>query len=124
MNAEVMSLADEFQSHIVNWRARVQEDEWYFVRLREKLTADLQPHEAFDAISQVVELTLQQTDEALCLECFELLFALSRVANTTQVNPTLSDKWEPLCEHVSQFGDYHRQRVGELRRWYRRDASS
>ncbi len=114
-----MSLIDEFQSHVPNWETKIQQDEWYFVTLRERLTADLQPHEAFDAISEAVDLTLQQTDEFLCLECFELLLALVSAADTTEVPPKLRDKWDPLCEHVSRFGSYHDRRVGELKRWYR-----
>ena len=118
----MMSLKDEFESHVVDWQSKLQREEWYFTTLRKELTDGLEPHEAFSVIPEAVDLTLEQSDRFLCLECFELLLALARVSDTTEVHPVLNDKWEQLCSHVSQFGRYSRQRVAELGRWYRRST--
>ncbi len=119
-----MTLADKFELYTIDWQTKLQEDEWYFAKLREKLTSGLQPNEAFDTISEAVDLTLRQSNEFLCLECFELLLELSRIADTTEVQPALNEKWTQLCDHVSQFSDYHKRRVTELKRWYRRNSPS
>ncbi len=113
-----MNLKDKFKSRIVGWETKLQEDEWFFATLRRELTADLQPNEAFNAIPDAVELTLEQADRFLCYECFELLLSLAHVSDTTEVHQVLNDKWEQLCSHMSQFG----LSTNELGRWYRRST--
>ncbi len=115
-----IDLIHSFNSRIVNWQSKLQEDEWFFAELIEDLTSNLQSYEAFDLIPEAVDLILQQSDGFLCRECLELLLELSRIADTTEIHPSLDSKWEQVCNHVSQFGDYHKRRVGELKRWYRR----
>jgi hypothetical protein len=117
-----MRLVEKFENAAKNWEAKLQEDEWYFSKLREEITSHLQPNEAFVLISEAVDLVLGQSNEFLCLESFQVLLDLVRIADTTELNPNLDAKWDSLCNHVSQFGTYHKNQVLELERWYRRNS--
>lgn len=116
-----MSLIKEFDKGLENWESRLQDDEWYFVKLREAVTSDLKFNEAFGLISDTVELVLKQENEFLCFESFKLLLDLSRISDTTEMPSNLRVRWDDLCNHVMQFGDYHTKQVNELKRWYRKD---
>jgi hypothetical protein len=117
-----MGLIEQFEEGTKNWEAKLQEDEWYFHNLREQITSHLRPEEAFTLISEAVDLVLQQSDEFLCSESFQLLLDLVRVTDTTELNPNLDAKWNSLCNHAAQFGIYHKNQVLELERWYRRNS--
>ena len=117
-----MGLINIFEEGIENWEAKLQEGEWYFVRLRERITSDMEPHEAFDAISDAVEIVSKQTNEFLCSESFKLLLDLSHIANTRELNPVLKERWDRLCSHVVQFGEQHKQQVSELKWWYGKNS--
>ena len=117
-----MGLIEQFEEGTKNWEAKLQEDEWYFSTLREKITSHLQPNEAFVLISEAVDLVFEQSDEFLCGESFQLLLDLVRVSDTTELSPHLEAKWDHLCTHVAQFGNYHKQKVLELEEWYRRNS--
>lgn len=117
-----MGLIEQFEEGTKNWEAKLQEDEWYFSNLREKITSHLRPDEAFVLTSEAVDLVLKQSDDFLCLESFILLLELVGVADTTELNPHLEAKWDDLCGHVAKFGSYHKEQVLELERWYRRNS--
>jgi hypothetical protein len=116
-----MYIADIFTASLENWRVKLQEDEWYFAKIKEKITNKLQPQEAYQAISEVVDLTIDQSDGLVCSECFDLLLRLIRIADTTEMPPILISKWKHLVDHASQFGDYHKRQVKEMERWYSRN---
>ncbi|WCN38808.1 hypothetical protein [Aneurinibacillus uraniidurans] len=116
----MINIKDEFLKRTIDWQKKLNEDEWFFSRLYENLTNDLTPEECFSLIPQAVDLTLEQTDEFLCGECFEYVLGLGVDSNTTELNPYLDKNWDTLNEHVSSFGDYHKHRVAELKRYYRR----
>ncbi len=94
-------MIDNFNSRIINWQSKLQEDEWFFAKLIEDLTSNLQSYEAFDLIPEAVDLILQQSDRFLCLEGLELLLELSHIADTTEIHPSLDRKWVQVCNHVS-----------------------
>jgi hypothetical protein len=116
----LLNIKDEFLRRTVNWQEKLDEDEWFFARLYEDLTKNLTPEECFNLIPQAVELTLEQSNDFLCTECFEYVIGLSVRSKTTEINPYLEDKWDILIRHVSSFGDYHKNQAEELKRWYRK----
>jgi hypothetical protein len=60
----LLNIKDEFLKRAVDWQEKLNEDVWFFVRLYEDLTSYLTHEESFILIPQVVNLTLEQTDES------------------------------------------------------------
>lgn len=110
-----------FTEGTINWADKLQNDEWFFCKLRQDITKSISPDQAFLLIPDAVRLVLKQDDEHLCIEALELLFKLIRLSDTTEAPPALLENWDHLMNHVSSFGDYQRKKISELRRWYRKD---
>ncbi len=117
----MIDLLELYAHHVRDWRTKLRADEWYFARFREAITGRLSSAEAFQLIPQAVSLTMQQTEEYLCIEAFELLMSLIVSSDTTEMPHELEAKWNGLVKHVSALGDYHRGRVDEMKKWYRKD---
>jgi hypothetical protein len=113
-------IASEFEESLTDWEVKLAKDEWYFTRLRAALTLDLNQEDSFKEIEGVLALLLKQHDEYLALECLELVFALARHSQTTEMPARLDEQWSNLKNHMACFGDYHLRRFKELATWYRR----
>jgi hypothetical protein len=118
---EKMNLKKIFQHGAKSWKNKLSKDEWFFVKLRQQITKGKTPAEAFALLPGAVETVLAQTDETLCLEAFELLFDLTRIADTTELPPIIVERWDELLLHISRFSDYHKRRAKDYARWYRRE---
>ncbi|MEW9672986.1 hypothetical protein [Ammoniphilus sp. 3BR4] len=114
------NLRDEFLGKTTDWEEKLNEDEWFFSKLEEELTFGLTAEECFNLIPQIVQLTMEQRNEYLCLMSFELLFTLSRKSRTTEIPVLLEANWDQLINHVSGFSDYHKNQVKEFALWYRK----
>jgi hypothetical protein len=113
-------LEREFTAALVDWRRKLDDDEWYFAHVRNRLTDSLSPEEAFNAIDEAVNVTLAQDDESLWTEAMYLILSLANRSDTTEMPPELSERWAELMASAARFGTYQRARAEELRRWYRR----
>jgi hypothetical protein len=112
----------EFEKALEQWEEKFEKDEWYFCNKREELVNRLTPEMAFNEIGQVVEVILRNHDDFVCIECFELLLSLARSSETTEMPTLLKEKWAALREHMSVFGEYQVNKIGELSYWYRNNA--
>ncbi len=110
-------LARLYADHLRDWRAKLQADEWYFARFRERITSGLSSEEAYLLIPQAVSLIMPQSDEYLCTEAFELLMSLIVTSDTTGIPHELESRWNDLVNHVGALGDYQRRRVDEMKKW-------
>lgn len=118
-NDLIMNLNEQYSNYTKDWEKRINEDEGYFVKFTSKIIDNIQGQSAFEMIDEAVELVLDQSDEFLCLEAFELiLLPLVVASNTTQIPVGLETNWNRLNEHVAAFGDYHKSKLRELHRWY------
>ncbi|MGB7605362.1 MAG: hypothetical protein WBL93_07770 [Lutisporaceae bacterium] len=115
----VLDLKKEFYEWIVNWEEKLNEDEWYFTQFRENVINDIIPEQAYTQIPEAVELVLEQTDPWLLGECFEILLSLCTKSDTTRIPSCLSLNWEQLDNSLSYHGQYYKDRLSELKRWYR-----
>ena len=115
-----MNIKQKFKASTINWENKINHDEWFFKKFRDDITKDLDEIAAFEMIPEVVNLIIEQNHEYLCIELFEVLLYLARLANTTEMSETLMKKWNELEIHVSSFGHYHEQRFDELKSWYRK----
>ena len=115
-------LEREFTIALVDWKRKLNDDEGYFVCLRDRLTGSLSSEEAFNAIGEAVDVTLEQDNEFLWTEAMELILALARRSDTTEIPPQLDDRWDELMTSASRFGAYQARKTEDLRLWYRRDS--
>ena len=110
-------VAKEFEIALEGWQEKLQNDEWYFVRLREDLTKKFSPDELFSAIDDVVDLVLKQKDEFLIHETFLLLFDMYRKIDTTERTFKLSNSWTRLKQHM-ELNDTLIHQFHEFERWF------
>src|SRR5579862_4901045 len=97
-------LEREFTNALVDWRRKLQADEWYFVRVRSRLTESLSSEEAFNAIDEAVLVTLAQDDAFLWTEAMQLMLSLADKSSTTEMPPQLSNHWTELMASAARFG--------------------
>ncbi len=114
-------LVKYYEEHLRDWNAKLLTDEWYFARLRSSITKGLSSKEAFHLIPQALSLTMLQNDSVLCIETFELLMDLVRISDTTEMPQEIELQWDNLLNHVRSFGNYHRRRIDEITKWYRKN---
>lgn len=114
-------LEREFAIALVDWKRKLNDDEWYFARLHDRLTGSLTSEEAFNAIGEAVNVTLAQDNRFLWSMAVELILDLARRSDTTEMPPQLNDRWDELMTSASRFGGaYQARKAEDLRRWYRR----
>lgn len=116
----VFDLKIEFYQWIVDWEEKLNEDEWYFAQFRENVINDISPEQAYNQISEAIELVLEQTDPWLLGECFEILLSLCIKSDTTRIPASLMSSWDKLENHLSSYGKYYNDRFAEIKRWYRK----
>jgi hypothetical protein len=123
--AEALTVEDlgrQFEETIVDWRASLAADEWFFADLRKRLIGRLSPSEAFESMGGVVAAVLRQSDGLLCAEAAQLLLDLARRSDTTEVHPALDREWGQLMRHLQAGGSDTAASGRELSAWYRRAA--
>jgi hypothetical protein len=113
-------LEREFTAALVDWHRKLTDDEWYFARVRDRLTESLSSEEAFNAIDEALNVMLAQDDEYLWTEAMYLILSLADRSDTTEMPSALSERWTELMASAARFGTYQQARAEELRRWYRR----
>jgi hypothetical protein len=111
-----------FESALPDWQRRLDEDEWYFARLRERISSHLNPAEAFDGLAEAAQLVLSQEDPFLATEAMQLLLDLVRRADTTERPKTLVELWDRLSSHVRNLGDYQARQFEQLSLAFRHGA--
>lgn len=74
-----------FTNKLNNWKTELQKDEWFFSNFRENFINKITDEEAFLAISQLCEIINQGDDSYFISELLEILLALARKSNTTEL---------------------------------------
>ena len=110
-------VAAEFERASIGWEGKLQADEWFFTRLRERLVNTLTPSQALRDIGGVADLILCETDAYLRSELAFLLIALARRSDSTEMHPALHENWRQVLTRLP------RAAAEEIARWYRREFS-
>lgn len=108
------NIAAEFEQASIGWQAELEADEWFFARLCERLVDTLAPSEAFGGIGGVAELILRESDSYLRSEEGDLLIALARHSDTTELHPVLEEHWQRVIARLPKMV------ADELAAWYRK----
>lgn len=114
-----MGIKEKYIEYIKDWENKINEDEWYLYRFRDEIVKNSNPEEAFLVIPDVCELLLEQKDEFLFSEMFELLLSLARKSNTTEIPSVLEDNWNTLESIIMNYKEYQQNLFDELKKWYR-----
>lgn len=117
----MIDLIDLFDERTLNWEEQLAHDEWFFVGIRNEIIGSVSPAEAFALLPQAVTLVLrdQEYDDRTST-CIQILLALARSSESTEMPHQLSLRWEELMSRICSFGEYEERQAAELSRWYRR----
>jgi hypothetical protein len=106
------AIRSDFQSHL-------QEDEWYFSRIEERICNELTPEEAFRAIDEVVAILISSSEDTVEWRCATFMLSLALKSNTTELPPILNRHWNDVLECLSDHTDI----TDQLKKLYRKPAS-
>jgi len=75
--------------------------------------------EAFLLINEIVPILINTENSNIRSELFELVIALARKSETTEIPSVLFEKWDHIRNMASNQGQYSRSRFNELSKYYR-----
>lgn len=103
-----------FTEKLNNWKNEIQKDEWFFSNFRDSLIASVTEEEAFFDISQLCEIIKLNDDTYFISELLEILLALARKSNTTELPNGLKSTlikldFDPSLEtNIKNIKDFYR----------------
>ena len=110
-------VAAQFERASAGWQEKLRADEWFFAELRDRLVNPLTPSEALRGIGGVVDLILREPDSYLRSEAGQLLIALARRSDTTELHPALQERWQQVVSRLP------RVEAEQVASWYRRASA-
>ncbi|MFC4322015.1 ABC transporter [Litchfieldia salsa] len=102
-----------------NWQEKLDADEWYFSNAFESISKDMSSESAFNYIPEVIYILLNLYEDYLIWETLYFLIDLYRIAETTEIHPTLDKNWSALREHIQKYEDSYSTPYQELKRFLR-----
>ncbi len=112
-----------FDDNLLNFIERRKQspidDEWYLSKFMSENVYIMTSEEAFKAIGITVEILLHQLEDTISDDLLEIIIALIRHGNTTELPPSLFENSELLINHFSNKSDYSKNRLKEIFRHYR-----
>ena len=80
-----MKINEFLQNLQLNWQEKLQKDEWFFAKARDKIDTAFTAEDAFSAIMEVVFFIQSETNTYLCTELTNILYLLIRKSDTTEI---------------------------------------
>ena len=80
-----MKINEFLQNLQLNWQEKLQKDEWFFAKERDKINNSFTAEESFNAIMEVVFFIQSETNAYLCTELVDILYLLIRKSDTTEI---------------------------------------
>ncbi|MBA4388960.1 MAG: hypothetical protein C0404_13345 [Verrucomicrobia bacterium] len=114
-----MSFVNELTAVIAEWKKDPIEDECVFQRFRSQAIPQLSAPDAFELMNQVLRLLVDEKDDSTALELLQTVLTMARHSQTTELPSVLGDNIDVLRSRFTAMGDYERQKMGELLRYYR-----
>jgi len=114
-----MNFLNDLEIAISEWKKDSIEDEWAFEQFRSKTIPLLSTSETFELIGAVLELLVNEDDDDTALELLQTVLTMARHSQTTEMPPNLIENMALLKSRFDSMGDYERQKMGELLRYYR-----
>jgi hypothetical protein len=104
---------------IEGWNSDPIDDEWLFEKFREKTVGAMSASEAFDAIDETVDILLREKDESTATEILQTVIVLALRSQTTELPKSLLRSRGEIQIKFSKFGDYAKNKLFELYKYYR-----
>jgi len=114
-----MSFLSDLKAVISEWKKDPIDDEWGFDHFRSQSIPQLSTSDAFDLMTEVLRLLTDEKDDSTALELLQTLLTMARHSRTTEMPPGFAENMEQLRSRFTDMGDYEREKVGELLRYYR-----
>jgi hypothetical protein len=114
-----MKFQEQLNSAIARWNSGDVDDEWLFQRLRDEQIGQMKPEEAWAQIGEGVTKLLNEENESTAIELIETILALAKQSKTTEVPKELALLGDHLKKQFSRSGEYAREQLRQLFRYYR-----
>ena len=93
-----MKINEFLQNLQLNWQEKLQKDEWFFAKERDKINNSFTAEESFNAIMEVVFFIQSETNAYLCTELVDILYLLIRKSDTTEIPKGSSKVLQPATD--------------------------
>lgn len=101
------------------WKQSDKSDEWYFSNLRNELLSNCDSESAFNGINELMPVLLDTSDDFLYIEIIEIVVALARKSQTTEIPIKLKENFGMIARRLNSQGDYAISKLEELALYYR-----
>lgn len=116
-----MNVTAEFLNCLIDFEKKLAQDEWYFVKFRDRLRAKLDSSSAFSELNKFIDFIISSTysDENIVIEMLEIALSLMNISNTTEIPKSLQSNKAKLEEKTQNYGNYCKSKVDDIFNWYR-----
>ncbi|MFP3727665.1 ABC transporter [Priestia filamentosa] len=114
-----MKIDNKLRDIYANWEQKLEVDEWYFDNAFSILNKEMNSHQAFNYIPNIVSMLLELKEGFLIWETLYFLIEVYGQADTTEIHPFLHSKWDALSAHVRNYPDAYQTPFHELKRLLR-----
>jgi hypothetical protein len=104
---------------IDGWNADPILDEWLFENFRQKIVGGMTSAEAFEAIEVTISMLLNEEDESTSTEIVQTIISLAGQSAKTEIPKGLIIHGDEILNRFRRFGDYAKNKLRELLRYYR-----
>ena len=115
----IMSVSSRFELLIPECLIKLEHNEWAFTQAREALIQDLEPHQAFESITDVMLLSLKQKEAYVFVNCCWLVMQLARLSQTTEMPDDLDLALDKSYTYALELADGLAHEVQTVANWYR-----
>jgi hypothetical protein len=113
-----MKINEFLQNLQLNWQEKLQKDEWFFAKERDKINNSFTAEESFNAIMEVVFFIQSETNAYLCTELVDILYLLIRKSDTTEIPKGFAANLQVLKEKSAK-DMYSLHILKEIESYYR-----
>lgn len=109
-----MNYISFFEKYKDKWMTKLQEDEWYFTRLRENLVDNIFEFEIEDCINYLCKIIMEEKNEYLLGEYLETLYVLCRKYNSTKIPLSLAEIFS-FFDKMPNKSEYTRKVIEDIK---------
>lgn len=109
-----MNYISFFEKYKDKWMTKLQEDEWYFTRLRENLVDNISEFEIEDCINYLCKIIMEEKNEYLLGEYLETLYVLCRKYNSTKIPLSLAEIFS-FFDKMPNKSEYTRKVIEDIK---------
>ena len=113
-----MNIDDKLRAAIIDWSSNVK-DEWYLEYFIEDNIRQTAESEAFSQLNGVIELLVNGQNDNHVDEIIQVILALARKSNTTEIPGKLHQLFDYMAVTFSNLDPYNQNQINEILKFYR-----